>query len=838
MSQIKEIIKNQDGDEVNVGKDIELAKLILEITDNKPLLSMLFGYELSLSGDVEPRDLAGLLDGYNIIKAIKSIVNMAFIIAMSRWKQLCDNKDWTYAEDDYNLLINSRYSKLFQSGLNREEITLDLQIFALTELWVNLKNPKCSIIKDEFGIFAGRKEGETIGVTLQQTLDFIKNATFLGTNNEGKYNKYNCNLLCIKLLRMFPFFEDLVIELPDYDATASDISDAYKLNDREDFLFVYRIDKRRIKLYPNKLFADYGKIIVTGTQLMALKRGEADASGENDFFGMGPVVPDEVVFPHMLVGASDFNGNEHRIYRSFDGSNESVVIPAKDNLKDDQKNGEKQKETPKRDASVVKKFMSFNYKNIRQFALVISDAIQDTELPQELIEKFIKNYKKNSTGLNGVKYDDTNEVYLDYIITLMLVEMGPSEFLEQILGDVKIYSNIMDNIGWRCIGRKERDDYEKNYQNELAELKKQYPRNNKQYERCRLELRVSNVVKAMGFYGDVNTDTFEESLSSKFDNISDYIKTLKEYKIHPDNIKKEERDNSKKGLREVFKDMFIFMNVFYCGVDAYAKTKEEILKEQKIFGGEKSDLSDKDLDADDKIKIRRKRCTDSFIDAGAKRYAEIKDYSLTEAYESFCDLCRQYNTETDSSFSKSEYAERLKFLITRNYICDVSKLEYYAAIYCDGGKTKTTIFHMLENYSDKYYEDPHFVEWLDYFKDVFFFLIYNDDYYKRGLFADENALVDKDCDPVYPYMVNYHRENTDRDNLKKCTYRVPVPVKNASSDSIDKGFVVNLLTEEHYPPMPHFCIPLKYGSTDNWWINPFMVPKFVVKEIKKKANSL
>lgn len=808
MSETKEIIRNEDGEEVNIESDFELAKLILEITRNKPLLSMLFGYELT--EEVSAGGLAELLGDYQIIQAIKSIISTAFLVAISRWKQLCDNKDdWTDADtaDAYDLLISSRYSKLFQSALNCEEITADLQIFALTELWVSLKNPKCGMIEDEFDFFAGHKEGETIGITLQQALDFIKNATFLGTNNEGKYSKYNCNLICIKLLRIFPFFEDLEVELPKYNTESDDPSEIFRLNDPKDFLFSYKVGKKRIKLYPNKLLESYGKIVVTGAQLAALKGEKANTRALT-------------VSPHMLAGISDFNGEPHYTYRSFDGETETDVVP-----RVSPKESKAVKKAEKQDASIIKKFLSFNYKNIRQFALIISDAIQNTELPQELLEKFVKSYKKNSQVFNAIKFNTADEVYLDYIITLMLVEMGPSDFLEQILSSDAVYNNIMDNIGWRCIGRKERTDYEKTFQSDLENIRKQYPRNNKQFERLRLELKVSNVVKAMGFFREVDTDTFEESLSSKYENINEYIKTLKEYKLHPDDVKKDDRDNSKKGLREIFKDMFIFMNIFYTGLNAYAETKRDILNS----GNTASSPENEEMDEDERNKARRRVCTDSFIRVAGKKYAEIKDRSLTEAFDDFCSLCKMYS-------GKNKLTENLKMLITRSYICNVSRLEYYAKIKCDDGE-ETTIFHMLENYSDKYYDDSHFSEWLDYFKDVFFFLIYNEDYYRRGLFKDEDAFVDKDCDPIYPYLVNYHRENTDKDNLKKCTYNVPVPVKNSVTDNLDKGFVVNLLTEEHYPPVPHFCIPLKYGSTDNWWINPFMIPKRIVKEIKKEAKN-
>ena len=70
----------------------------------------------------------------------------------------------------------------------------------------------------------------------------------------------------------------------------------------------------------------------------------------------------------------------------------------------------------------------------------------------------------------------------------------------------------------------------------------------------------------------------------------------------------------------------------------------------------------------------------------------------------------------------------------------------------------------------------------------------------------------------------------DRDNLKKCTYRVPMPIGENKGNG--QGFVVTLLTEENYPPNSYFCIPLRYGSSDSWWINPFLIPKIVIRRLK------
>ena len=45
-----------------------------------------------------------------------------------------------------------------------------------------------------------------------------------------------------------------------------------------------------------------------------------------------------------------------------------------------------------------------------------------------------------------------------------------------------------------------------------------------------------------------------------------------------------------------------------------------------------------------------------------------------------------------------------------------------------------------------------------------------------------------------------------------------------NEENKNEGFMVTLLTDNEYTANGnYFCIPLKYGSTEGWWINPFMI---------------
>ena len=65
----------------------------------------------------------------------------------------------------------------------------------------------------------------------------------------------------------------------------------------------------------------------------------------------------------------------------------------------------------------------------------------------------------------------------------------------------------------------------------------------------------------------------------------------------------------------------------------------------------------------------------------------------------------------------SEKAKNLKYVLTRNHICDVEKLEYFSSVTLDDG-TKTNLFAILENINE-YTKQKQYRKWLGYLRDFF-----------------------------------------------------------------------------------------------------------------------
>lgn len=802
-------ILNKDGKPVNFEYDDEVAQLLLESVPDPVMRSILFNTRLDR--EVTAENL--VIGGYGIVTTMKRILNMAYVIVLTRWKQLKDDK-WAYPEDK-NYFENSRFTKLFLSAIAGEDITLDLQIFSLMELWVDLKEAPDHVSKKFAMIFDNDIIGDNIGLTLQAVRNAIKNTSFTrnsGTDsNVGKYNKKYCNELCYKLLSSFLIFCGASVRYPEDNRT----------DDPEDFAIFYKLDFRNsVTLYPNTVFGK--EKFIASRQQLDLMNGQTD-------------VPKPKRLPmYIRTETTTFEGKLQNCYNSFDGEGQifhktELTRPAE--CSDDSS----------RDIHETRKFLSFSYKNIREFAMIINDSIKGVPAQRRALFNICK--EKYPKIIADIKSWEAPNIYWDNIITLMMLEMGVSDFLEKILVEETRFFSVLDNIAWRYKGRSSLGDLKKMYRDAVDALDAQRAskfteKERKTYDGQVLKVRVNTVLKAMNFNieDDDSKNAFLESLTYKYERVVACIGKLQDTQ----NGSMLEMNKNVNELKKIFSDIFMFLQVFYAGLDSYAQkrieldagadplveaqTAQENAGEENRLGSPDAEDKEDDAKVKRRARLQREACNEEFQKAGARKLEEIKKQSLTKLFEGFCDMCMRYNDFSEGGFNISEEGKRLKYLITRNYICDANKLKRFATVRDEDG---VTIFDVLDNLSN-YAEEPDYAKWLTYLQDIFMFLIYNDDYNARGLWARKgDPLKDKDCDPIYPYIVTYYKENVDRDNVKKCTYRVPLPIAGVENE----GYVVTLLTDEEYLPRTYFCIPLRYGSSDSWWINPFLIPKNVIRRI-------
>ena len=735
-------------------------------------------FETKLKGDFDG-DISALnselrhdhLEGYALVSSLKRLISLAFVTLFSCWHEIRKSIESQQGKD-VEEFRKSRYSRIFGSVLQKEEITYDLEVFSLIEIWVALK--KGSLGASVFGAFFSNMESD-FGVTLQKALSIIKNASFKETS--GQYSELDVKLVLCQLIEGFVFLRTLAV---DY---------------KNDFTLSCLINFRPMQFKPNSIFLE-SKFILLQSELVKIR---ARQQGETIEESTGKKKAIKIL-PYLMVASSEFRGKKQCLYRAFDDTVETKI---------DAENADEQKEYQSYfsdfDLKELRKVLSFDYKNLRSFALVISDSLNQAN--KKLLFDLCKhNYP---TILPKISDSESESIYWDNVITLLLVEIGPTDFLYAIMND-DLYEQLLKNMPYRCsVDQKVKEQMESKFKLEMEHLKQFCGESKKaMYEHHKKLLQCNSIIQMTELKTEEyesKFSPFEESLMYKFDSLQSSLRALGRVDIPID-----EFNLNRDIMIENFRNIFILLQAFYAGLNDYSEAVNR--------GGahsQEQEYSKKQIH-DSGIK--------SFIIAAKKKYVEIKDYTLSKMYDSFFEMCSEYNVTANSDgFNVSDKAKNLKNVLTRNYICDVDKLDYFTSVTLDDG-TKTNLFAVLEKLNE-YTKQKDYRKWLGYFRDFFMFLIYNDDYPERGIYENEpERLVDKDYDPIYPYVVFYYQENIDKDHLKKCNYRVPIPCNKLNEENKNEGFMVTLLTDNEYTANGnYFCIPLKYGSTEGWWINPFMI---------------
>ena len=778
--------------------DVLVEKLLDIITD--PMVRSIV-FKVPFNKNIDADYLLSDMRAETVIEIMRRLINLIYLISYCRWKDLDDTKEtkkWG-DPDDIAYFDNARFSRLFKSAIVNEEITLDLQIFSLIELWIGLKKAPGVVSHQFYNIFDDTIKGNDIGLTLQTIRDIIKNADYKVLDTNAKYTQNIINEWLYKLANSFVIIMSIELFVNE-EAGDDEFKITYELNRKE-----------MVTLYPNR-YCKPAKFIISNKEM------------DQRFPVSIPSRPN-ILQLFIINEMTLFNEEVQAVYKSFDDVSTYRINFGKQEAINHHYDEKHIRE--------MRKFLSFNYKKIRDFALIISDALAIHPNKKEEIFARCESDVTLRSIVKDAMTSSAENIYWDNIIVLMLVETGQSEFLETILDDESLFNEILKMSEWR-IGKEESRKAAQEYEREKNAL---LASGVKEGDKKIVSLRTTTVLNAIGMYDIENerSNPFAESLSYKYSKILNYVNNLKEA-FQTGDISFNVLKTNMKNLSNVFKDIFVFLQVFYTGLDAYALAKEGI-KPNPLEGLHR--LSEKEeMDLEQQKRKDRMKCWGDFKAAAAKKLEAVGEQSAKEAFDAFVVMCHEYSSFSDDLGAKDQNkAKRLKRLLTRGYICDPQKLKYFADITFKQGseEVKTTIFDMTPLFNLFDGDDPvakkQIIDCLGQFQDLFLFLIYNEDYNKKGLYNTNMELEDKDCDPVYPYLVTYYKQNIDRDKMKKCTYRVPIPSNGSKSDPNDKGKKVNLLTDDDYLADTYFCIPLRYGCSNNWWINPFLIPVRTIKDI-------
>lgn len=690
---------------------------------------------------------------------MRNIITMSFVLVYTRWKQVYKNEDGDLSGEKLERFKSTRYSAIFESIDKDENLNLDIMVFALIEVWVGMHVD--NDLADE--VFNGffRKRQKNFGVTLQKALKFAY------TDEFEMIDAVEQNKLICEVLSGMAIFDKLEMSARE---------------ERKDF-FDCRCrfsNIEVIELCPNK-WHDVKLICHKGYFDFMERNTEQEIVSQR-------------IRPYIICGYSKLENDITYSYRTFDEQYyKDITISSTRDI--EELNIEQQK------LDAINQLLAFNYKKLRDFSLVICDSINKLKGYKRLI--FNKYKDKYRTIFPDGSFPEEDYLW-DNIITLLLVELGPTEFLQSFI-DVTIFDQIMVNIKTRYMTENEYDEILRHYKNSLENLEKSYIYQQKFKDIPSKKLMAITVVSAMhksdvDTINDIDFGIYEESLATKYDKAKLLIDKLK-----TDN-KLSEYSEAQDELQKTLEDMLRFVQIFYAGIGGYAQ------------GGEYG-----------------------FIDAGRKKKSEIRGLSLSQLFDKFVEQCERACKKTDSDML-SDDARNLKKMITRTYICDVRKLKYFTQIKM--GKEETNIFAVIENLS-KYVREENYNTCLEKVLGFFIYLVFNDDCKTSdavnvGLINqfESGIISEKEIDPIYPYIVSYYSENTDRDEVKRCNYRAYFPAKYTQEYDSAEIITVTLLTEREYTKnTTYYCLPLKYGSTGKWWIEPFMVPTSIFKKILKEENN-
>ena len=702
--------------------------------------------------------------GANMNLYMRNVITMSFVLAYTRWQQTFANESGELSGESLKKFKASRYSTLFESIGTEENLNLEIMVFSLIEVWVGTHvDDVANKIFDKF--FYRDKEG--LGVLLQRALKFAYMEE-LSSVDVCVQNKLLCDVL--EGLEIFSY-----VEMPE---------------DRADF-FEFRYRRSGIKyvtLQPNK-GCDVKRVCLKGYFDYMAGQTETEQLPKR-------------LRPYIRFGYTRLLDEATYTFSTFDEQYYAEVrLPCVDSDAGCKAEHEK--------IDAMHQLMAFNYKRLRDFSLVVCDAVNEMVGYKE---KIFELYGKKFTTVFPEGRLPKEDYRWDNIVTLLLVELGPSEFLQAFI-DPTLFYKIMANVHTRYLSDTAYERMIEEYRGKADAIEKacRYQKHFKELRRKKLMAEtIVNAVHNSGDETEKGPDyaMYEESLATKYDKAKMLIDRLKNGAESPLTITQFEETRSV--LEDTLKDVLRFLQMFYAGLMAYERRQR--------------------ANALDGVALQ------GFIAAAKEKRKAIESLSLSELYESFKKQCTACNPDTSAiGYQLTDDAKSLKNLITRTYICDVKKLEYYADI--QNKAVKSTIFDMVEHLS-LYTKYPEYNTWLSYILDFFIFLVFNDDCESRGLVDrfECGSISEKEIDPIYPYIVSYYSVNIDRDRVKRCNYKAYVPAKYSSDDK-DASITVTLLTEKEYEiNTNYYCLPLKYGSTGKWWIEPLMITTKVFADIVKDEN--
>jgi len=695
------------------------------------------------------------------VKVVSQMLTFGFVFSYVKFKQdFIDNYDFPSTSN------SKRVFDVFKTIYSGENIALDLMIYAITEMQMDvLKNGDNSYFR---GVIAPLKGDMQIPSLREPIKKWLQNETY------AEKNPLVILEMLMAVYHSFPFLEKIEVN--------------YKKEEELPFKSLIEfINPQTEKTYPSFL-----------------------TLVENDF---------GVYYLFSYEGIPSENNEEKTklTYYSLCGATScSEDLPTKKFNPFFKPSCLKTK--VKSEPIFAKSFFSLSYRNIKNLSLAISDVISD-ETKDELEDRFETKY------IDIFKFGKKkSELNWDNIITILMIDLGPSALLEIILGTDGLYfNNILKNLEMRYIGCKEaknfRENVKKKYysalENEERILKRMSgealsPKNKRALKRS---LMAKSIIVEMTNLDEAKKNKQEVNISIA-ESLVDKIKKVNKI------INNTALSNSAAILKINRELEAIFRHIipFYCGILAYQEHKEKMWREVV----DESSVNKEEV---------FNECERRFFEAAKNEIVKIKKSSLGELIGAFRALCHSvFSCEKKATDKQLENSRLLNGAIGRGYVCSYGAFEKILKVKCDEDMDKEMVkgdkrmewFFNTEKHSkpleDVYASSILYENFLYTVKDLLDFLMYNQDYEKERVLGKQISY-----DPVYPFVVRYDTKSENRDGYNINSFRISSLDEGLSHDE-DIVTGVKILSEREYCiNEKYYCIPNAASSNSRWWIEPFLI---------------
>ncbi len=459
----------------------------------------------------------------------------------------------------------------------------------------------------------------------------------------------------------------------------------------------------------------------------------------------------------------------------------------------------------------AKSLFSLDFKYIKNLSLSVSDTITKATK-----EKFYENYsRKHGEVFEQLGYRCFEDVNWDNVLTILMLEEGPSELLEFILdSDGFYFEKILHNLEIRYNKAGFADHIKTTYetmQHNQMELVRRYlddkssiVKNIIAINRTLMAKSIIDGLAELERSAKRSNTQFVESLPMRIHNIDKVI------------MSDESMESKVIKINKALEKTFRHIIPFYYGLIAYQECKEDIFSRIDMRG-----MNSADGEVDKQALLAK--CEERFYEVAAAKSAEISRLAIGQLIELFIRFAASLVRIDGHKTVVSEKGKLLKGVIGRSYLCSVRTLRSIISMQedgfdrdvSDGAKGNMASFiNSIKHFKpgDATVNIVTFKRFLFHVKQLLYFLIYNEDYQREMVLGQQISY-----DPIYPYVVRYSERSENRDGYNINSFAVFY-----TEDTGEKE--IKILSERAYMiNEKYYCIPNVTTSNNRWWIEPFLI---------------